>query len=192
MPSVKFYPEVTTGPTSEPVTIAEAKAHLSIAESDTTHDGKLRALIMAARDQWENDTDSITCYQSFRLRTNYVHDRLRLPKTPIQSITSIQYYDGNNSLQTLSASLYQLHVNEIRYGYQVTLPAYADRWDAWTITYRCGYSQDGRLVPSIAKQAMLLLVAFYFENPDMLMSEALQSMRPYNALVTRFQRSTYP
>jgi hypothetical protein len=39
---------------------------------------------------------------------------------------------------------------------------------------------------------MLLLVGHYFENRDMLMSDAIQTMKPYEALVTRFMRSNYP
>jgi uncharacterized phiE125 gp8 family phage protein len=66
------------------------------------------------------------------------------------------------------------------------------RWDAWTITYKVGYSEDGSKVPAIAKNAMLMLVAHYFENRDMLMAEAMQTMRPYEALVLRYMRSSYP
>jgi uncharacterized phiE125 gp8 family phage protein len=74
----------------------------------------------------------------------------------------------------------------------VSLPATASRWDAWTIQYKCGYSQDGQSVPEAAKAAIKLLVAHYFENRDMLMSEALQTMRPYEMLVRRYMRSSYP
>jgi uncharacterized phiE125 gp8 family phage protein len=184
--------ERISGPTAEPVTLSEAKKQLEIASSDTSHDTHLSALIGAAREQWEHDTDRVTCYASFRIRTSDFYDNFGLLKGPIQSITSIQYFDGNNTLATLDPSLYQLHDDEIRLGYQVSLPAWAARWDAWAITYRCGYSQDGQSVPDIDKAAILMLVAHYFENRDMMMSEALQSMRPYEALVRRFMRSSYP
>jgi uncharacterized phiE125 gp8 family phage protein len=192
MPETKFQAELVTPPTTEPVTLSSIKASLGIAQSDSTHDERLAELIRQARDQWESDTDSVTCFTSFRLRTGYIHDGLRLPKSPINAITSITYFDGNNTQQTLSSSLYELHVNEIRYAYQVTLPAYADRWDAWTINYRCGYSQDGNLVPAVAKHAIRLLASYSFENPDMLLADGLQLMRNYKDLVNKFQRSTYP
>jgi len=118
-------------------------------------------------------------------------DGLQLPKKPIQSIVSIQYYDGANNLQTLSTSLYQLYVQEIKYAYQATMPATASRWDAWTITYRCGYSQDGTLVPAIAKRAMLLLIGYYFDanRGD---NDRMTDNRAYESLVARFMRASYP
>jgi uncharacterized phiE125 gp8 family phage protein len=115
-----------------------------------------------------------------------------LPKRPIHSITSIKYYDGANNLTTWPANQYQLHINEIRYAYQITLPAVADRWDAWEITYKLGYSQDATSVPAIAKRAMLLLVGHYFENRDMLTNEIIYNRRVYEDLVVRYARSTYP
>ena len=189
---MRLIPELVTGPTTEPVTLSEAKKQLEIASSDTTHDVHLSALIQAAREQWEHDTDTVTCYQTLRLRIGSLYDGFTLLRSPIHSITSIQYYDGNNALQTLSSSLYQLHVDQFRLAYQVSLPATASRWDAWTITYKCGYSQDGQSVPEAAKAAIKLLVAHYFGNRDMLMSEALQTMRPYEMLVRRYMRSSYP
>ena len=189
---MRLQAELVTGPTVEPLTINEAKKQLEIATSDTTHDVQLAQMIQEAREQWEHDTDSVLCYQTWRIRAQSLVDRFPLPKRPVDAITSITYYDGNNASQTLSSSLYQLHVNEFRLAYQATLPSTSARWDAWTINYRCGYSQDATLVPAIAKRAMMLLVGHYFENRDMLMSDALQTMKPYEALVTRFMRSNYP
>ncbi|MFN7317950.1 MAG: hypothetical protein ACK5S6_00440 [bacterium] len=189
---MKFQAELVTGPTVEPLTLNEAKKQLEISTSDTTHDVQLAQAIQEAREQWEHDTDSVCCYQTWKIRVQSLADRLALPKRPIQSITSITYFDGNNASQTLSASLYQLHINEFRLAYQATLPATSARWDAWTINYRCGYSQDATLVPAIAKRAMLLLVGHYFENRDMLMSDAIQTMKPYESLVMKFMRSNYP
>lgn len=184
--------EVISGPSVEPLTLDQVKKQLEISVSDTTHDIQLASMIQEAREQWEHDTDSVTCYQTLRIKVSDFYDGFELPKGPVQSVTSLQYYDGTNNLQTYSAANYSLHKDEIRLGYQVTLPAWSARWDAWAITYRSGYSQDASLVPAIAKRAMLLLVANYFENRDMLMSEAMQSQKAYEMLVRRFMRSSYP
>ena len=181
-----------TGPTAEPITLSEAKKHLEIATSDTSHDVQITGLIQAAREQWEHDTDSVTTFRTLRVRIASWTDGLSLPRSPIDSITSIQYFDGANALQTLSSSIYQLHDGSIRIAYLQVLPGTSARWDAWSINYRAGYSADGSKVPAVAKSAMLLLIGHYFENRDMLMSDALQSMRPYEALVRRFMRSSYP
>ena len=189
---MRLIPEIVTGPTAEPITLSEAKKQLEIASSDTSHDVHIAALIQAAREQWEHDTDSATCFRTLRIRVPAWTDGLTLPRSPIHSITSIQYFDGGNTLQTLASSIYQLHVDQIRIAYLQVLPGTTARWDAWSINYQCGYSSDGSKVPAVAKSAMLMLIAHYFENRDMLMSEAMQTMRPYEALVRRFMRSSYP
>lgn len=189
---MQLIPELVTGPTADPITLSEAKKQLEIGSSDTSHDVHLAALIQAAREQWEHDTDSATCFATYRIRIASWVDGLQLPKTPIHSITSIQYYDGGNTLQTYPAIQYQLHVNQIKLAYLQVLPGTVARWDAWTIAYKCGFSEDGSRVPASAKAAMLMLIAHYFENRDMLMSEAMQTMRPYEALVRRFMRNSYP
>lgn len=189
---MRYQAELVTGPTAEPLTLAEAKKQLEIASSDDTHDTHLSQAIKEAREQWEYDTDSACCFQTWKLRVQSLTDRMALPKRPVSSITSIQYYDGNNTLQTLSSALYQLHINEFRLAYQATLPATSDRWDAWTITYKIGYSQDGTTVPAIAKRAMLLLVGYYFENRDMIVNDIIYNRSAYEALVMRFARSNYP
>ena len=192
MLSMKIQAELVTPPTAEPLSLAEAKKHLEISVNDTTHDQQLSQAIQEAREQWEHDTDSVCCYQTWRVRIPALVDKFRLPKQPISQIVSITYYDGNNASQVLNSSLYQPHIDEFRLAYQVTLPSTASRWDAWTVNYKLGYSQDGTLVPAIAKRAMLLLVGAYFENRDMLMSESYQTMKPYENLVARFMRASYP
>lgn len=189
----RLVPESTSGPSSEPITLSEAKKQLEISESDDAHDEQLRTAIQEAREQWEADTDSITCYQTLRIKTEACIDMLVLPKKPIVSITSIKYYDTTNTQQTLSTSIYSLDTAkaQIRLKYLQVLPSALDRWDAWEIIYQSGYSQDGTLVPAIAKRAMLLLVGHYFENRDMIGS-GMADMRAYENLVLKFMRSTYP
>lgn len=185
---------VTTPPASEPITSDEAKKQLEIASSDTTHDAQLTLLIQAAREQWEHDTDSACLTQTLQVNLEcFYSDRIELPKRPIQSITEIAYYDSDDTTQTLSTDVYSLDAarREIRLKSTQSWPITYDRWDAVTVTYVAGYASSA-LVPSIHKQAMLLLVAHYFENRDMLMSDAMQSMRAYSNLVERFMRSSYP
>lgn len=184
-------PEIVTRPASEPLTLTEAKKHLEIAASDTSHDEHISNLITQAREQWERDTDTSCCYTTWRVKFQEYFSHLRLPKRPISSITSIQYYDGNNTLQTLSTSIYQLDTSRglVRLAYQQVLPATSARWDAWTITYVSGYSADGLHVPAVAKSAMKLLIGHLFENRDMMTPS---NMDAYESLVMRYMRTDYP
>ena len=190
----KAFAEIVTRATALPLTLDEAKKHLEIATTDTAHDEHISALVSDARDQWERDTDSVTTYQTWRIKTDGIEDGYKLPKTPVSSITSITYYDVSNALQTLATSVYELDTsrNEIRLKYQQQWPSVASRWDAITVTYVCGYGADGRYVPGVAKRAMLLLVGHYFENRDMLSNEMIYTRKIYEALVARYIRSSYP
>lgn len=185
---------LVTAPATEPITRTQAKKQLELS-SETTHDDQVDLLIQAAREQWEHDTDSCCMAQTWKVNFEAADDdEIYLPKRPVASITSVKYYDTDNTQQTLSSSVYGLDAacRSVRLKHLQDWPAAVlDRWDAWEITYVCGYA-SAALVPAIAKQAMLLLVAHYFENRDMIMGEALQSMPVYEALVRRFMRSSYP
>lgn len=187
-------PELITGPLAEPLTITAAKKHLELASSDTSHDEHLSNLIQVAREQWEHDTQTISCTQVFRLRLGRIEDGLKLPLKPVASITSIRYYDTNNTDTLLPTTVWDFDAarQQMRLKYNQTLPVWTPRYDAWTILFNAGYSDDGALVPMVAKQAMLLLVGHYFENRDMLLGDNIAGMRAYESLVTRFMRSTYP
>ena len=182
------------GPTSEPITQTEAKKQCEIALSDTAHDDQLDLLITAARQQWETDTDSCCLTQVWSVAIDsFPGVEFRLPKRPIQEIADITYYDSGNESQLLDEDIYSLnapartiHLNTLK-----DYPTTYERWDAVTVTFVAGYD-NAASVPAIHKQAMRLLIGYYFENRDMLMSEAMQTIKAYESIVTRFVRSTYP
>lgn len=184
---------VTTQPVLEPLSLPQIRKHLEIAQSDDAHDAQLVDLLRAARQQWEDDTDSAILTQTLQLKLDRLPWQIKLPKRPIQSVTSISYFDSANVSQTLSASLYSLDAanRAIHTAYNQTYPSTATRWDAVTITYVAGYSAQ-HLVPEIAKQAMLLLIGYYFENRDMLINNVTSNRAAYEALVLRYMRSSYP
>lgn len=186
-------PTVVTGPTAEPITLAEAKRQLFLAESDTSNDAELVNRIQAAREQWEADTDTVMLTQTLSVTADGFRGReIHLPSGPIQSVTSVQYYDENDSQQTFSSASYSLNApeGEIELDWNATWPVTAIRWDAVTVTYVAGKTSLSS-VPAIAKQAMLLLIAYYHlgnrgEN------DRPNDLRAYEALVRRFMRSSYP
>ena len=186
-------PTVSVEPVIEPITLTEAKKQCELSLTDSAHDDQLTLLIQAAREQWEHDTDCSVISQTLYVHADCFGDKIPLPRRPISSITSIQYYDSANALQTLSSSIYTLNPSArcIELKYLQTWPDFVDRWDAVKVTYVAGYA-SASAVPAIHKQAMLLLVGHYFENRDMLMSDAITSVRAYESLVKKFMRSSYP
>ena len=186
-------PTVVIGPTSEPVTLAEAKRQLFLAESDTSQDAELTNRIQAAREQWEHDTDSCLFTRTLSVTAKQFGGReIELDTRPITSITHIKYYDPNDVLTTFSSSKYSLNAadGEIELDWAESWPVTSIRWDAITITYVAGYATVAT-IPAIVKQAMLLLIAYYHygNRGD---NDRPNDQRAYEALVRRYMRAGYP
>jgi uncharacterized phiE125 gp8 family phage protein len=180
-----------TAPTFEPVTVAQARKQVELAESDRAHDEQLELLIQAAREQLEADTDLVLGQKTVKVYDDDFDAAMQLQLRPIQSITSVKYYDTGNSLQTLSTSYYDFDAanRKVVLKYNQTWPAVIlGRYDAVEITYVCGYASQA-LIPALAKQACLLLVGNYFEGRDMLKES---DAKTYDRIVAKLMRSTYP
>ena len=160
-----------TAPTTEPISVADAKKQLELATSYTAHDQHLAMLITAARQYVENHTGLAICTQTW----DYTFDRwpssnepIYLPKSPVASITSVKYYDQDGSQQTWSSGQYVVNVNRnpavirIQYGY--TWPTYRAQPDSHTIRMVCGYGATTTSAPAAVRQALLLLVSHWFEQ----------------------------
>lgn len=184
--------EVTTEPTSEPLTVTEAKTHLNLATDDTSHDTLLTQLIAAARLQFEIDTNTALIVRTVRTKLPEFAT-FQVPRTPLVAVTSVTYYDANNALQTLASSKYSVDTARglIRFD-DDTYPAVYDRWDAVWIVYTIGKAAASTNVDALSKSAMLLLVGHYFENRDMLMADGMSNMVAYERICRLRHRSTYP
>lgn len=186
-------PVQTVAPATEPVTIHEAKRHLNIATTDTTHDAQLVQKIQSAREQFEKDTSY--CYIKRTMAVSMPHLlEVQFPHRPVTAISSVIYYDIANVSQTLSSLLYQLDSSrsQMRKPYLTTWPSCISRWDAVTITYILGSHDDSTTVPGFAKSAMLLLIANEFEQRDMMTPDYTQNQKAYERIVAKNMRSTYP
>jgi uncharacterized phiE125 gp8 family phage protein len=184
---------VTVQPATEPVTIHEAKRACNLAVTDTAHDVKLALHIQSAREQFEHDTSIYLIKRTVTLVIDVLED-FQFPHKPINSITSVTYYDVGNVSRTLSSSLYQLDApnGRFRLATDQTFPSTYSRWDAVTFTYLLGNNTDSTSVESWIKRAILLLVTNEFEQVDMMSPEYTQRQIAYERLITRFMRSTYP
>src|SRR5262245_31880006 len=98
---------LTTAPTEEPVTLAEAKTQCRI--FDTGEDGYLMALIVAARRHIEAITGRQICTATWKLNLDeFPAWAIELRRFPLQAIGSIKYYDTSAVQQTLNFLLYQV------------------------------------------------------------------------------------
>ncbi len=161
----------TVEPATEPITLAEARAHLRV--DDTTENDYITALITVAREHVESLTDRQLITATYALRLDDFPRRscdiIRPPRPRLIAVSSITYVDTAGDTQTLAAADYQVDaVSEpcrILPAYGLTWPSTRSQLNAVTITYTAGYGAAA-VVPKAIKQAILMLVAHWFENRE--------------------------
>lgn len=161
----------TQGPSSEPVTLAEARDQCEIAASDSVHDTKLTRYIASAREQVEHDTGYAMMTQTYKLVMSEFPDDdwIQLPVRPVQSITSITYYDDTDTQQTLAATVYGLDTGRrsIYLKNDQEWPTVNLQNNGIEITFVAGYGGADN-IPATLKQMVLLSVAQqFFDRGDM-------------------------
>jgi uncharacterized phiE125 gp8 family phage protein len=182
---------VVTPPTSEPVTIPEAKAQLSIGASDDAHDVELASFIAAAREEWERDTSTALITRTLEHRMAGFRDVVKLTVRPAIAITSVKYIDEDGAEQTVSSGNYYLDTDELRFLDTFTQPTTQTRSEAVRITYTAGYGAASTACPELDRMAIKLSLANRFENRDMIVS-ANYTRAAYEALVAKKMRASYP
>lgn len=183
-----------TAPTLEPVSRAEAKVQVGIAEGVDYHDRYLDTLITAARQKVETDTGRALVNQTW----DFVIDcfplgleAIYLPKTPLVSVTHVKYYDTSNVQQTLATSVYKTFTTrepgEIRLKYQQAWPFIYSEGGVVEVRFVAGYGSTAS-VPAGIKQAMLLLVHNWFESPSATITGTIQTENSfaYQALINQY------
>jgi uncharacterized phiE125 gp8 family phage protein len=156
---------VTVAPASEPVTLAEAKAHCRV--DNTASDTLITALILAARQHVEQVTGLAIVAQTVEVRASCWADLAGLPVGPVVSVTSLKYLDSFGVEQTLSSSAYTfIGANtlapSIECAYSYTWPTVLWQADAIRVVVSAGYST----VPAPLKAAILLLIGQWFERRE--------------------------
>jgi len=190
--SVRHTIRIVTPPTSEPVTIAEAKAQLHIGASDDAHDTELAAFIAAAREEWERDTSAALINRTIEHRLPAFQDTIKLTVLPVVTVASVKYIDEAGAEQTVSSANYYLDSDEVRFLDTFVKPATQKRSEAVRITYTAGYGDDSKYCPELDRMAIKLNLAYRFENRDMMVSDTAFKTTAYESLVHKKMRSSYP
>lgn len=154
--------KLISGPSSEPVTLAELKAQCRVEHS--AEDDLLTAYGIAARQQCESILERALVTQTWaRMLDCFPWSEIELGKPPVQDVTSITYIDTAGATQTLSSSAYVLDPTGEEPGF--VLPAFGYTWPttldtagAVTITFTCGYGAAAA-VPDAIKTWIRMRVA---------------------------------
>jgi uncharacterized phiE125 gp8 family phage protein len=161
---------MTSGPSAEPVSVAEAKAHMRV---DTeTEDALVASLIVTSRLHIEAALGLALLTQSW----SYFVDawprsrEIVLPLKPVKAVSTVRVWSQDGTSQTLSADAYTLDGEgkppRLVLSRSAAPPAPGRSASGIEIAFSAGYGDAGIDVPAPIRQALLLLVAHWFENRE--------------------------
>ncbi len=156
-----------TGPALEPVALADVKAHLRIDSDD--EDALLTAAIVSARVHVESATRRALIEQAWRIYLDaWPRKRfLRLPVAPLISVDAVTIYDFAGDPQVVDPDDYEADVvsSPARMVLAATAPAPVGRAvNGIEIDVTAGYGATSVDVPAALRQAVLMLVAHWYEH----------------------------
>ena len=164
---------VSVEPTAEPVTLAEAKIHLRVDNND--EDTYITNLIIGARQMVETHTNRALVDTTFVYKINafppsgFVDSRVLLPRSPLDSVSSVTYLDTNGDSQTLATSVYEVDTSSlpgrIRLKFAQSWPNTRLHPEVITITFIAGYGAASA-VPASVKTAVKMIVNDLYEHPE--------------------------
>ena len=99
--------KLITAPTTYPVDLASAKAHLRVDSS--AEDTLIQAMIASATELAEQIMGRSIMPQTWELTLDEFPEAFEITRVPAASITSLKYYDEAGAQQTLLNTLYIGH-----------------------------------------------------------------------------------
>lgn len=150
---------LNTDATSEILTLTELKIFLRLDGND--FDDILTPFITTSRQIGEKITGRDFVEKEYKTFLDYFPcGGIEIRKSKLKSITSIQYYDPHNTLQTFT-DYYITNESDYSAIYaNNSFPSTYDRKQAVIITFKVDYPN----FPQTLKQAMLSVCAYLFEN----------------------------
>lgn len=156
-----------------PITLAEAKAHLRVAQADVDDDEYIVGLINVAAVTLERMTGHVMRARNVTFAYDGWHyngsNRIPLWRGPVNSVGSVVYDDQAGAPQTLAANQYRVREFALQ---PYIVPATAVTWPeaepvlgAVRVTYNAGYLSNAD-VPEPFKLAAKLLIGHWFENRE--------------------------
>jgi len=180
--------KLITAPASTPVTLAELKAHCRI--EDTDSDTELQIYLDAATEHLDGYTGTLgRCIvtQTWELVLDkFPSSAILLELGPLQSVTSVKYYDTDGVEQTVDSANYTVDTASL-HGWVVpdagfSWPSTLDAVNVVKVRYVAGYTS----VPNPLKHAILLLAGHWFAHREVMGGEAEMPFA-VNALIASYR-----
>lgn len=161
---------LTSAPAVEPVSLAEAKAHLRV--DGTAEDPLIQSLVITSRLHIEAALGLALVTQSW-LWTLDRWPRTRtvvLPLRPVVSIDQVRVWDAEDAAQAIDPATYLLdgHGKPARLAWRDgVVPAAPLRpINGIEIAFTAGFGAAASDVPAPVRQALLMLVAHWYEHRE--------------------------
>lgn len=182
-----------TAPTTEPISLEEAKEYLRV--DNSVEDTLITTLIKAARSKVESDTwrKMITQTWLLSMDKNEVKKFIGITGSPIQTINYVKYFDINVVQQTLTTGSYQSNIlNEPAIIELSEIPQMAERMNAMQIEFVCGYGVAAS-VPEDLKLSMKLLIGHWYEHREAVTVGNMKDLpMAYDVLIAPYRLIFYP
>jgi uncharacterized phiE125 gp8 family phage protein len=161
---------LTAGPSAEPVSLAETKAHCRV--DGTAEDTLVASLAVAARMHIERSLNVALIEQQWSLYLDRWPDRdwVDLPLGPVVGLDAVRLYSPDDTFVTLDPSLFLLDRTGLR---PRLVRREAQAWAApgrsangIEIAFTAGYGEAADDVPMPIRLAIKMLVAHWFESRE--------------------------
>lgn len=174
--------QVITAATTYPVSLTEAKSHLKIdTNADDTY---IESIIKAATQLCEEYTNRFFIDTVIEQYASNFAELQTLFKSKVSAVAHVKYYDSDNTLQTLSATVYDTQLNyepsQIQLADGQSFPDITKRNDAVLVRYTVGYGSSASDVPEIIKQAILLTIGNFYQNRNSVVIGRIATELPQN------------
>ena len=161
---------LTSGPALEPVSLAEAKAHLRLETNDD--DTLLQSLITTSRLHIEAALGLALITQSWSWMFDHWPrgERVVLPLRPVQAVTHVRVWRQDGTSQTLPADNFILDGQGNPARLLPVAPAAlvepGQPGNGIEIGFTAGFGASARDVPATIRHALLLLITHWYEHRE--------------------------
>ena len=171
---------------------ADATLAVALTDTNTTDDPYLTSILEAARQTIEQKTKLQLCSATWQVDLSEWASPIYLPYPPLDSVTSIKYYDESNVQQTLDTAYYDVITTSfpgaivLNNGY--TWPNVYDRSLPISITYVAGYGVAADVPAPLRHAILLLLGQFYDRREEYVVGASVASLpSTVNALISPYK-----
>jgi len=167
--------KVITPPTAEPVSLDLVKQQIRIIHDD--EDVLIESYIKASRQYCEDVQGRAYIEQTIRYTLDRWPSRrwITLPRAPLMSVTHVKYTDIDGNVETLDVADYTVDIKTepgrvvLKNGKSWPSVSLSPQ-NAIEVEFKAGYGSTVANVPATSKQAIMMLVAHYYENRETIAS----------------------